>query len=216
MILQSAVNNWAASFPKTVACLNKLHVNGVRLAVFSSRLAHLIAESNGVNPGFSPKDTDIILPKEDFELATKVLNQKPITKVLKVKTSDGLTLKMLVKEIVYKTDSDIQFIQPLSPLAGNGSTYYTAFTEAAANARQFYETEQGIVPLTHFADALYFYGILQRSNPHKDDKRNMALIKPVTPNDKYSKRRAAEMSIDNRVKSYIENAEVLAKAPAIR
>jgi hypothetical protein len=207
MILQSAVSKWAAEQPKTIACLAMLHRNGVRVAVFSSRLAHLAAESvDGIDPDFQPKDTDLILPKEDFDLAAKLLGLKPKRRQLHIKTGDGLVLTMPVREMIYKTDSDMQFIQPLAPLTNGAVQYHTAFTASAADARQFYETEQGIVPLTSFVDAIYFYGIFQRSHGGKDDASKLALIKSVAPKyNKYAKRRAAEMNIDDRVLNYLQD-----------
>jgi len=205
MILQAAVNKWAATCPKTIACLTMLHRNGVRVAVFSSRLAHLSAESIGIDPGFEPKDTDLILPKEDFALAAKLLRAKPKTLILSSFTGDGHALKMPVKEILYIADTEMQLIQPLAPLTDGKVLYRTAYTAQAAAVRQFYETEQGIIPFTDFADALYFYGILQRNKNGKDDRRNVSFMKSVASiNSIYGKLRGAEMNIDSRVTTYLK------------
>jgi hypothetical protein len=118
MILQTAVNKWAAKCPQTFACLNRLHNGGVRLAVFSSRpwLTWPPSLPANLTRVLSPK-TPTYLRQKNFDLAAKILDTKPTVRELKIRTGDGLVLKMLVREIVFKSDSDIQLIQPLTPFA---------------------------------------------------------------------------------------------------
>lgn len=207
-ILQSAVQSWAADYPRTTERLNSLISKGVRCGIFSSALSGMIAAQTGVPLPRMPDDLDLLVHNEDFMLAAALLPESHVETNLPVviHASDGQRLWLRAHEAKAQGAQElpIQFMQPLTPLQRSKYGHNTQFTDEAFAHTTVVATEYGSVPVAPIIRSLAMYAILQRDGLGKCDAVNAAIIHAAyDPEDQYASYCAAEMNLQQREQDYL-------------
>ena len=172
-----------------------------------------MAEATGKVLLRKPDDTDLLVPREDLELAASILGTRIASdKRVAIRTSDGHVARFAADEVTAEADTIIQMVCPTGPMEVGDHRYDTAFSDTAADARQVYETPYGVVPVAT-TDALFLYAALQRNSGVKDDRHNAAILRgAVDLQSPYALARADEMWLDVRALNFVYGAGSLATA----
>ena len=216
-VLQPAVERFSAAYPRTVERLTKLELHGTHTALGFSELTKLVALTIDAPILREPDDIDLLAPNEEFEEIAGVLgvNMLPLA-VKKLDTRDGLSLRFGADEIQAEADRPIQLVRPLTPMRSGRHSYQTAFTDTAVNARKVYQTNEGLVPIAHPADAMLIYAIGQRLTHTKDDAFNLSILRKFCPpTDPYLRLRGQELHADARVWQFVAHAGQTATAQRV-
>lgn len=207
-VLQPAAERFSKNFPRTVEKLTKLEEGGARTALGFSRLAQFAAEAAGLTTLRDPDDTDLFAHNEDLRLVADILGVEVSERQIKtLTTGDGLRLQFAADEVLALADTQIQLVRPLTPMRDGAFCYQTAFSDRAVDQRVVLQTDEGLVPIAHPADAMLVYGIGQRNCEVKNDARNLGALSTVCELDNtYLRTRSQEVGADARVWTFIAAA----------
>jgi hypothetical protein len=204
-----AANIWAARHPEVVTYTTKLVERGVKAAVFSSVVRAIAGIAIDAEP-YHQGDVDLLIVQRDLEQAQALLPEVTASRnrIIRNSSVDGTRLWFVAREVTGRAGADeIQFVAPHTPLMGlrRAHHYNTAYTDAAHQESMVIETDNGLLPVAHMAYTAGMYGILQR--PKGDaEKLQVVLAASDVVDDPYTPVCAEQMSWDNRVWRFIEEA----------
>ena len=214
--LARAAREWAAEHPAFVAAISNLEANGVQTAVFSSAFHHIACRAFQLPSLRPPGDIDLLVMSEQFDDAARLLGGYIRLKQIVFPTRDGHEAAFIAREVIVTIGGDeVQFMDPVTPLAVGPFEYQTAYTAHAAAARTLVATGQGIVPLAHMADTVGMYAIIQRDGSKNDAHNAATLLRAYDPlADAYTAERAGDMGWNTRVWGFIRTAQSAAAGTA--
>lgn len=208
---------WISEHRQIASMMRLWRKHGIRFGVFCSQSVWISNQVTRASPCDEPDDIDILVTKEDFGRAVKLL---PNAKVVKVKsrqkTRDGYIQICSLTEVKCRIgNSEVHFMYPHDDILcfkDNKShhNYRWHFSNFAYENCLMLETNYGLLSVTHPFDTIALYAIIQRA--HKDDLVKTAslisLLKlwPETKGDPYSQIRSAELGLDMRAGRFMQNA----------
>lgn len=214
--LKTVVEYWIESHDEAAKIMKIWLNNGVRFGVFCSQ-AVWIASQFMQSSDFTPDDIDLMVMKEDFTLAKRLLPQPKLAPRRKLlhKSRDNFRQKSVVTEVVCQIGQDsLQFMYQHGPIYAytidGHSLYSWYFSQLAFDNCLIVETDQGAISVAHPFDTVAFYGILQRQ--HKDDLPKAASliglshIWPAKTEVSYKQMRSQEIGADARVNRFMQDS----------
>lgn len=211
--LMQAAREWAAEHPEFVAAITKLEQRGVRTAIFSSAFHHIVCRAFELPSLRPPGDIDLLVTSDQFDEAADVLGGNIHLKQVVFSTNDGHEVSFITREVVTHIGGDeVQFMDPLGPIAIGPYEYQTGYTSHAADARTVVETGRGFVPLAHMVDTIGMYAIIQRGGIKNDAHNAATLLQAYNPlADAYAAERARHMGWNARVWQFITSVQEAAR-----
>ncbi len=171
----TAAQQWAGEHPKETKTIHALHVAGFGVAIACSTYHHIAARALGLPIRRNPDDIDMLLPNKNFGEAARWLGASVKHKLIQFDTQSGDQARCVAHEATVSVNGTVlQIMRPRSVFRVGNSTYNTAFSVEAVDARTVIETDHGFLPFCNAADAVGLYSTLQRSDSNKNDLQNTA------------------------------------------
>ena len=214
--LLQAAREWAAEHPAFVGAVSNLEQQGIQVAVFSSAFHHIVCRAFQLPSLRPPGDIDLLVMRDQFDEAARLLGGYVHLKQVHFPTRDGLEATFIAREVVVRIGPDeVQFMDPLTPLAVGPHEYQTEYTQHAVKARTVVATGQGLLPLAHMIDTIGMYAIIQRDGTKNDAHNAATLIRAYNPfADPYTTERARDMGWNARVWEFIKATQATAQQSA--